>query len=146
MIAALFQSELFENGLCGDVQLCVLVLLRLDFARWARIAVGAEVTAVLCGSYAAQAPYLLDQLGVSEPVAPHLTVVIFLWTSLIGGVVLIPSLLFLFTVFKRAPIDELLSRFDEDRSLHHGMVGANILEGAGLLELVRKFCILVEIA
>ena len=81
MIAALFQSELFENGLCGDVQLCVLVLLRLDFARWARIAVGAEVTAVLCGWYAAQ------------------------WTLLIGGVVLIPPLLFLFTVFKRAPID-----------------------------------------
>ncbi len=43
--------------------LVVLALLRIDRAPLARIAVGAQVAAVLCGWYAAQAPYALDQLG-----------------------------------------------------------------------------------
>ncbi|MBV8726329.1 MAG: cytochrome d ubiquinol oxidase subunit II [Candidatus Eremiobacteraeota bacterium] len=83
----------------------VLLLLRFDNALTARVAVAAEVTAVLCAWYAAQAPYVLTQLGVVQPAAPHVTLIIFLWTSLIGGIVLLPSLLLLFGVFKRAPID-----------------------------------------
>ena len=83
----------------------VLVLLRFHFALWARVAVAAEVAAVLCGWYAAQGLYILNQLGVSEPAAPRLTLVIFLWTCLIGAIVLLPSLALLFGVFKRTPID-----------------------------------------
>ena len=85
--------------------LVVLALLRLDYVHWARVAVAAEVTAVLCAWYAAQAPYILNELGVTAPAAPHLTLVIFLWTCLLGGVVLVPSMLLLFSVFKREPID-----------------------------------------
>ena len=83
----------------------VLLLLRLDYVHWARVAVAAEVTAVLCAWYAAQGPYILNELGVTAPAAPHLTLVIFLWTCLLGGIVLVPSMLLLFSVFKREPID-----------------------------------------
>lgn len=80
----------------------LLALLRTNHFRWARIAAAAEVTAVLCGWYAAQGPHLLEQLGVAHPAAPGVTVEIFLWASVAGMVVLVPSLLLLFAVFKGA--------------------------------------------
>jgi len=85
--------------------LLVCVLLRIDQVLWARIAVAGEVAAVLCGWFAAQARYMLDQMGVAQPAAPQVTIAIFLRTSLFGAIVLVPSLLLLFAVFKRAPID-----------------------------------------
>jgi cytochrome d ubiquinol oxidase subunit II len=83
----------------------VFVLLIVKQVRLARVTVALEVTAVLCGWYAAQAPYVATQLGLSAPVAPEATVVGFLWISLAGAIVLVPSLLLLFAVFKRTPIN-----------------------------------------
>jgi cytochrome d ubiquinol oxidase subunit II len=82
----------------------VVTLVRLDLAGWARIAVAAEVTAVLCGWYSAQAPYALAQLGVAQPAAPDSTLGVFLWSCAAGAVVLIPSLALLFAIFKRTPV------------------------------------------
>lgn len=84
--------------------LVLLALIRTDHALWARITVGAEVTAVLCGWYAAQAPYALHDLGVTQPAAPAETLVAFIATCIVGGIVLIPSLILLFSIFKRTPI------------------------------------------
>lgn len=82
----------------------VLLLLFAGRARAARVAVALEVTAVLCGWYAAQAPYVAEQIGVASPAAPEVTLVTFLWISLAGAIVLVPSMMLLFAVFKRQPI------------------------------------------
>lgn len=82
----------------------VLALLRTGHVRTARIAVALEVAAVLCGWYASQAPFALQQLGVTDPAAPAITQVIFLWCTIVGAIVLLPSLALLFAVFKRMPI------------------------------------------
>ncbi len=82
----------------------VLALVYTRHPRWARIAVAAEVTAIICGWYAGQAPYALQQLGVAQPAAPQITLAVFFWTTVVGAIVLIPSLVLLFTVFKRQPI------------------------------------------
>jgi cytochrome d ubiquinol oxidase subunit II len=79
----------------------VVVLLRTGYARWARAAVALEVAAVMCGWYAAQAPYALQQLEVTHAAAPPVTLRIFVWTTLAGGIALVPSLALLFAVFKR---------------------------------------------
>ena len=81
--------------------LLVLYFIGSGRAYWARIAVCVEVAAVLCGWYAAQAPYIIEQLGVQNPTAPPATIEAFLWTALVGAIVLVPSLTLLFVVFKR---------------------------------------------
>jgi cytochrome d ubiquinol oxidase subunit II len=84
--------------------IAVLILLYAKRDRLARVAVALEVTAVLCGWYAAQAPYAATQLGIAEAAAPEVTLVTFLWISLAGAIVLVPSLALLFAVFKSTPI------------------------------------------
>jgi len=69
----------------------------------ARIAVAAEVLAVLCGWYAAQAPYLVPhQLTYEQAAAPPATLRAFLILTAIGTALLIPSLALLFKLFKGA--------------------------------------------
>jgi cytochrome d ubiquinol oxidase subunit II len=82
----------------------VFLLLSVKQVKAARVAVALEVAAVLCGWYAAQTPYFAAQLGILDPAAPDATIVSFLWISLAGAIVLVPSLLLLFAVFKRTPI------------------------------------------
>ncbi len=84
--------------------LVVLALLRTGHMRTARVAVALEVTAVLCGWYASQAPFAFRQLGVTNAAAPALTQVIFIWCTIVGAIFLLPSLALLFAVFKRAPL------------------------------------------
>jgi cytochrome d ubiquinol oxidase subunit II len=86
--------------------LVVLALLRLGRVLWARFAVAAEVAAVLCAWFVAQAPYVQAELGVTQPAAPNVTLTVFLWATAIGAIVLIPSLWLLFAVFKREPLSE----------------------------------------
>jgi len=84
--------------------IAVLVLLAGGRFQLARAAVAAEVACVLGGWYAAQAPYVGAELGIAAPAAPEITLVTFLWISLAGAIVLIPSLALLFAVFKSTPI------------------------------------------
>ena len=84
----------------------IVVLASLAFGGYllARVAVAVEVACVLGGWYAAQAPYITKELGIASPAAPETTIVTFLWISFAGAVVLVPSLMLLFAVFKRTPI------------------------------------------
>ena len=89
-------------GIAMALGVCVLMLLRAEHVRWARVAVGAEVTAVLCAWFVAQAPYVLSEIGVPNAMAPDATVTAFLWATVVGAIVLVPSLGLLFRVFKRS--------------------------------------------
>jgi hypothetical protein len=80
--------------------LVLLALLRTGHLWWARVAAACEAAAVLCAWYVAQAPYVWTELGVASPAAPDVTLTIFLWASVVGAVVLVPSLAVLFFVFK----------------------------------------------
>lgn len=84
----------------------VLVLLRFGRALWARAVVVAEVASVLCAWFVAQAPYAQRELGIAQPAAPDVTLVLFLWATAVGAVVLLPSLWLLFAVFKREPLGD----------------------------------------
>ncbi len=73
----------------------------------ARVAVAAEAVAILAGWYAAQTPYIIPGgLTFGDALAPLATLQAFLWLVAVGSVLLVPSLLLLFYVFKRAPQDE----------------------------------------
>jgi cytochrome d ubiquinol oxidase subunit II len=85
--------------------IAVIALLRIGRVHWARVMVAAEAGAVLCAWYAAQAPYAAVQLGILHPAAPPVTLAIFIWATIAGTAVLLPSLVLLFAVFKREPID-----------------------------------------
>jgi cytochrome d ubiquinol oxidase subunit II len=85
----------------------VLVLGVLTVGRFAlaRIIVGCEVVAILAAWFGAQSPYLVAgrftyaQAASADPVLDA-----FLVATAAGAVVLLPSLLLLFSVFKRAPM------------------------------------------
>ncbi len=69
--------------------------------RMARIAAGAQVCGILGGWALAQYPYLLPpSLSIDDAAAPHITLQLTSWALLIGGVVLVPSLAYLFRIFK----------------------------------------------
>jgi len=67
----------------------------------ARLAVAAQTIAVLAGWYAAQAPYIVPgELTIAAAAAPPSVLRAFLWLCAGGTLVLVPSLLLLFSVFK----------------------------------------------
>lgn len=84
--------------------LLVLWSVYSNHALTARFLAGVEVAAVLSGWYAAQAPYALAQLGVTQPAAGASTLIAFIITCIVGGIILIPSLFLLFAIFKRTPL------------------------------------------
>jgi cytochrome bd ubiquinol oxidase subunit II len=68
----------------------------------ARIAAALAVTAVIWGWAVAQYPYLLQaQLTVRAAAAPEATLRAMLFSLVVGAAVLVPSLVFLFTLFQR---------------------------------------------
>jgi cytochrome d ubiquinol oxidase subunit II len=70
----------------------------------ARVAVGAQVSLVIWGWALAQYPYLVPpDLTVSRAAAPLTTLRLMLGALGLGAVVLLPSLFYLFRVFKAAP-------------------------------------------
>jgi cytochrome bd ubiquinol oxidase subunit II len=90
-----------------------LLVLALLFARRllaARFVVALEAFAVLAGWYAEQAPYIIPgTLTYQAAAAPPVTLEIFLWFTAVGAVLLVPSLLLLFRVFKsesQAPLHD----------------------------------------
>jgi cytochrome d ubiquinol oxidase subunit II len=70
----------------------------------ARLAAGLAVTAVVWGWAAAQYPYLLvPYLTIADAAATRTTLQALFVTLLLGAVVLVPSLWYLYTLFQRDP-------------------------------------------
>ncbi len=70
----------------------------------ARAAVALETVAILAGWYASQAPYIVPGAWtVTAAAAPAETLPAFLWLPAGGAILVIPSLVLLFRVFKSAP-------------------------------------------
>jgi cytochrome d ubiquinol oxidase subunit II len=81
--------------------LAVMLTVAVRNERLARIAVGAEVVAVLAGWFGAQAPELVPgRWTLASAAAPPATLEAFLIAVAGGTVVLVPSLIYLFAVFK----------------------------------------------
>jgi cytochrome d ubiquinol oxidase subunit II len=69
--------------------------------RVARVAAAAQVTFILWGWAAAQYPYVLPPaLTIEAAAAPNRTLILILWALAAGACVLLPSLYYLFRVFK----------------------------------------------
>jgi cytochrome bd ubiquinol oxidase subunit II len=86
----------------------VAVLAALWFRRFrlARIATGLQVTLIFWGWALAQYPFLVPpDLTVTNSAAPSSTLRLTLIGLAVGGTVLLPSLLYLFQVFKTVPAD-----------------------------------------
>jgi cytochrome bd ubiquinol oxidase subunit II len=86
----------------------ITVLAALWFRRYrlARLAVGLQVSLIFWGWAIAQYPFLLPPtFTVANTAAPHSTLRLTLIVLAIGGVILLPSLWYLFQVFKTAPAD-----------------------------------------
>jgi len=72
--------------------------------RWARIAAAGEVSLILWGWALAQYPYLVPpDYTIEGSAAPSITLALALGALALGGLVLFPSLYYLFRVFKRTP-------------------------------------------
>ncbi len=81
----------------------------------ARILVAVQVALVILGWSAAQLPYLIvPDLTVGDTAAPDTTLAAFLVATVVGGILLLPSLYFLFRVFKgrvlASAVDEIKDR------------------------------------
>jgi cytochrome d ubiquinol oxidase subunit II len=69
--------------------------------RLARIAAAAQVTFILWGWAAAQYPYVLPPtLTIDQAAAPTRTLILVLWSVAAGACILLPSLYYLFRIFK----------------------------------------------
>jgi len=99
-------------GVAVAMTLGFVVLGSLAAKRYAlaRAAVALETTAVLAGWFASQAPYLIPhELTYAQAASPVSTLHAFLWLTLCGSALLVPSLALLFRVFKSGaePISRL---------------------------------------
>jgi cytochrome d ubiquinol oxidase subunit II len=91
----------------GAAAIAVLAALWYRRFRLARVAVGLQVSLIFWGWPLAQYPMLLPpDLTVARAAAPDATLRLVLWILVIGGVVLLPSLWYLFQVFKTVPADQ----------------------------------------
>jgi cytochrome d ubiquinol oxidase subunit II len=112
------QAPLVERGLIasswavplhlGTAAAAITVLAALWFRRYplARVAVGVQVSLIVWGWAVAQYPYLVPpDLSVAAAAAPAATLRLVLQAMGLGAVVLLPSLVYLFRVFKTAPAD-----------------------------------------
>jgi cytochrome bd ubiquinol oxidase subunit II len=109
---ARYAEPAFFNALAGSTAriaiaiamllgIVVMVLVARHRAALARIAVGAEVVAVLAGWFGAQAPQLVpSRWTIESAAAPNATLNAFLIAVACGAIVLIPSLFYLFAIFK----------------------------------------------
>ncbi len=72
--------------------------------RLARVAAAAQVSCILWGWAVAQFPFIIPRsMTISDVAAPNVTLRLVLWTLLAGGLVLFPSLYYLFRIFKSQP-------------------------------------------
>ena len=86
----------------------VAVFAALWYRRYpiARLGVGLQVSLIVWGWAAAQYPFLVPpDVTVQSAAAPQVTLRLVLLALALGAVVLVPSMLYLFRVFKSAPAD-----------------------------------------
>lgn len=92
----------------GAVAVAVLAALWFRKYRLARIGVGMQVLCIVGGWALAQYPYILPpDLTVTGAAAPDRTLRLVLIVLVAGGAILLPSLLYLFRVFKSSPADRV---------------------------------------
>ena len=88
----------------GLTATAALVSLAALFFRWfgtARAGAAIQVTLIIFGWAAAQYPYLIvPDLTLAEAAAPAATLRLLVWSLLIGGLILFPSLYYLYRIFK----------------------------------------------
>jgi cytochrome d ubiquinol oxidase subunit II len=90
----------------GVAAVAVLAALWCRRYHLARVAVGAQVSLIVWGWAVAQYPYLVPpDLTVADAAAPRATLRLVLVALGLGAVVLLPSLRYLFRVFKTGPAD-----------------------------------------
>jgi cytochrome bd ubiquinol oxidase subunit II len=81
--------------------LAALALLWTGRYAAARVVVALETVAILVGWYASAAPYLIPgEMTYAQAAAPDITLNAFLWIVGSGAVLLVPSLILLFRIFK----------------------------------------------
>jgi cytochrome d ubiquinol oxidase subunit II len=74
--------------------------------RAARVLVGLQASCIFWGWVVSQYPYLVPpDLTIASAAAPEITLRLTLWALGLGTLVLAPSLVYLFRVFKRQPAD-----------------------------------------
>jgi cytochrome bd ubiquinol oxidase subunit II len=90
----------------GLTAIAVLVALWFRKYRWARFGVGLQVSLILWGWALSQYPYLIPpDLTITRAAAPVSTLRLMLGALAVGTCLLLPSLLYLFRVFKASPAD-----------------------------------------
>jgi cytochrome d ubiquinol oxidase subunit II len=90
----------------GVTAIAVLASLWFRRFRLARVAVGLQVTLIFWGWAMAQYPFLIPpDLTVQRAAAPDPTLRLVLIALAVGGAILIPSLWYLFQIFKTVPAD-----------------------------------------
>jgi cytochrome d ubiquinol oxidase subunit II len=90
----------------GLTAIAVFLTLWFRRYRWARLAAGLQVSLIFWGWPIAQYPFLLPpDYTISNSAAPDSTLRLTLVALAVGGIVLGPSLWYLFRVFKTAPAD-----------------------------------------
>jgi cytochrome d ubiquinol oxidase subunit II len=112
------QAPLVERGLIGSrwalplhlatAAAALTVLAALWYRRYplARVTAGVQVSFIVWGWAVAQYPYLVPpDLTVAAAAAPAATLRLILQILGVGAVVLLPSLVYLFRIFKTAPAD-----------------------------------------
>lgn len=78
---------------------------------WARVAAAGEVAVIIGGWGASMAPYLVaPDITIEEAAAPPFVHLAVLLVLVVGAFILVPSLIWLYRVFKREPIFEELER------------------------------------
>jgi cytochrome bd ubiquinol oxidase subunit II len=93
--------------LTGLTAIGVLAALWFRKYRLARLGAGLQVTLIFWGWPLSQYPYLLPPgLTITRSAAPRTTLELVLLALAVGGSVLLPSLLYLFRVFKSGPVDQ----------------------------------------
>jgi cytochrome d ubiquinol oxidase subunit II len=90
----------------GVTAVAVLAALWFRRFRWARIGAGLQVSLIFWGWALAQYPFLIPpDLTIQRAAAPDTTLRLVLIALAVGGAVLVPSLWYLFQIFKTVPAD-----------------------------------------
>ncbi|GFE61780.1 cytochrome d ubiquinol oxidase subunit II [Geobacter sp. AOG2] len=116
---AMMEAPVFAGRLMGsEAALCVslavifgittqILLWRRRFL-WAQVCAAGTVAMTLAGFAAAVFPdFLVGQLALAAAAAPHATLVAYFIILVVGTVILVPSLLFLYLTFRGEPDTEL---------------------------------------
>lgn len=92
---------LILQGATGVSAITALLALWVRRYLLARVAAGAQVSLILWGWAAAQYPYLVPpDLQIAAAAAPAITIRLVLITLAVGALILLPSLYYLFRIFK----------------------------------------------